>query len=1018
MQWKVLIAHAPGEEQLAEQLAEPLRQAGYEVAHRGTVLVGESIPEETSKILSTGGPVVLCGTVKAMGTKWARRVVNAARQHSGVRVFIVQMEEDADVEAVSFDEAIARYWVDPNKAMQDLIVSLQKYYPLQTDNTAETPLYFDAERRYRELVLESCDIIDLVNLPEHDRHIATRQLELRQLYVALRVRLELLRNMEFGTTESEGIEQRRADLLWSHADYDERIEAVERVPIGKRLAKSDLSPFSPGVVVLGDPGAGKTTLVRWIATAYLLRLKQDPDWKELPDVATLPEKNWLPIIIRCRDLDQNCLNGSLDDILCHTLRKTEMTEAESAAFRSVLQTKLDQGQVLLLVDGLDEITDPVLRARFCQQIEQIHVRYSKTPIIATSRIVGYREMSYRIGRGFEHVTVTEFSREDKDDFARRWCAVTESPEQRKAATAGLIHDIHSADRIERLTGNPMLLTTMALVRRKVGKFPSKRADLYWEAVQVLLNWRSMVDRPLDHHEVIPQLGYIAYAMCDRGVQQLQEDEIISLFEQMRNEYPHIHAVKAHTSQEFLRLLERRTGILVEAGYVRHLGMTVPVFEFRHLIFQEYLAARALIDKCFPGWDRSRSLAEYVAPLAGRTSKVKDKLGREELVVTENWREALRLCAASCSNDDVESVLQAILMPLKDEDAEMTTRPRAVLAALCLADEPNVGEATAQTVLRMFAGQVRENDGDGRIRTSTDAAAMELATSRWSEMLRLSLVEEFRRRDTTIRTPVGGICGMVAAATISQEEETFRKWPEEQVTRITSGEESTAIDAALGIMQLAFEAKALIVPGMTDGLLAMLKGSAPASHAAAWALRWLNDEQMGSRAWRPSPVELESFITIVSDPISDDRLVSGLALILGREHEVRAVESLIDRLQNLDSGARQVVVSALERIVGVREVKPLISRTKAISKIEDVWAITALKSIQSKGIRENVLKGLTWMHINEIDRKLLSKYFNDFLFYIDLPEEIVEERVCQTNERFERPIEEIRLRYEALAEKFF
>lgn len=78
MSWKVLIAHADGEEHLAEELADPLRKAGYDVAHRGTVLVGESIVEEASKVLNLGGPLVLCGTVKAVGTKWGRRLVNAA----------------------------------------------------------------------------------------------------------------------------------------------------------------------------------------------------------------------------------------------------------------------------------------------------------------------------------------------------------------------------------------------------------------------------------------------------------------------------------------------------------------------------------------------------------------------------------------------------------------------------------------------------------------------------------------------------------------------------------------------------------------------------------------------------------------------------------------------------------------------------------------------------------------------------------------------------------------------------
>ena len=122
---QVLIAHEEGEEDQAELLAVQIREAGYLVVHRGTVMIGESITEEASKVLSIGGPVVLCGTIKAMGTGWAVRLINAARlNHPDVRVFSVQMEKEAYIQQLSLDGTIARFWLDPAKAMQDLIASL------------------------------------------------------------------------------------------------------------------------------------------------------------------------------------------------------------------------------------------------------------------------------------------------------------------------------------------------------------------------------------------------------------------------------------------------------------------------------------------------------------------------------------------------------------------------------------------------------------------------------------------------------------------------------------------------------------------------------------------------------------------------------------------------------------------------------------------------------------------------------------------------------------------------------
>ena len=179
MKTKVLIAHAKGEEKTAELLAEPIRDAGYDVAHEGTVLIGDSIIGEASKLLAQGAPVVICGTVRAMGTKWAKQLANAARAHDRVRMFVVQMEEDADVEAVSFDEAIAQYWKDPKKAQCDLLAALNKYYTPDS-RFDQIPRATDLEARFRDLTLKACDIIDLANLPQDDRHLATRELELRR----------------------------------------------------------------------------------------------------------------------------------------------------------------------------------------------------------------------------------------------------------------------------------------------------------------------------------------------------------------------------------------------------------------------------------------------------------------------------------------------------------------------------------------------------------------------------------------------------------------------------------------------------------------------------------------------------------------------------------------------------------------------------------------------------------------------------------------------------------------------
>lgn len=821
-----------------------------------------------------------------------------------------------------------------------------------------------ALKRYQDLLLEFCDIIDLANLGEIDRHIASRKLELRRLYVPLHIQIEVAAGNESNLYDLGNIRNR------GDKDNVKNFKNLKffnvagnlnkhRISIGERLAKSGR------LVLLGDPGAGKTTLIRWIATAYLLRLQQSQAFKDLPDIKTLPDQDWLPIVIRCRDLDKSSKTGIIEDILCETFRKVQISEYESHILTAVMWELLAEGEAILLVDGLDEINNIIDRTRFCKQIERFQVAFPKAPIIVTSRTVGYREMRCRIGRGFEHATVSEFSKEDKDEFIRRWCDTTELPERRDRVANDLIKAIHSSDRIERLTGNPMLLTTIALVKRKSGKLLNRRIELYSSAVDVLLRWRQEVYEPVDDKEAMPQLEYLAYEMCSRGTQQIRHDEIIELLEKMRMEFPNIRAIR-HDPTEFLRLLEQRTGIIIETGDVYHKGRLTPVFEFRHLTFQEYLAARALVEGRLPRKKHKKKLAEIIATLAGQISEFEGDFVRET-VVKDNWREVIRLCVSCLGDDFVDDAMKAILTPLKSEDPEKTVRPRSVLAALCLADEPNVSDGVAHKVIRAFVRQIKKGDGSGSIETTVDSAAIELVGTDWEKKLRLYLVNKFYKRDSKNRECYGGLLGIMGRASAPDDDLEFHKWLENQVSKIESEDHLANIDAATAISCLAYKGRSVFIPQMVSGLLAMLRKGDPSAHAGAWVLGGLAVKN----AWVPTKKEIEQIISFVSNPISDDGAAYWSILVLCK-------------------------IADKERVSKV-----------FMNKLND-------SSIE---IRKASLGVLSIFQENETDQKLLSEYVNGSSPWIDPKSPINEKRVEKVAKRLKLPLNEVRGRYEKLADKY-
>ena len=865
----------------------------------------------------------------------------------------------------------------------------------------------EALDHYCEKALRSWDIIELGNLPEGDISIVGEKL-LRQLYVPLRIRVEARDRKEDAEAALAKLEEERDVRRHLEAGHGAFNASDETLPsVGERLDASHR------LVVLGDPGGGKTTLLRWMATAYLLHYKSDPAFGQIPDTSTLPVRPWIPVLIRCRDIGPADLCRCFTDFLKQHLHKSELDSEDACVMQAVILDRVAKGEALLLVDGLDEITDPKVRMMFCQELELTAARYPDAPIVVTSRIVGYRDMPYRMGRGFEHGVIADLTGEDKDLFARRWVEVT-APHQTEAEKARRAQELtdafHSSDRIERLTGNPMLLTTMALVKRKVGKLPNKRTKLYAEAVSVLLNWNPSCHEVIEEDEAMPQLKYIAYAMCQRGVQRLSANDILDLLDHVREEYRNIRAMRRRSSEAFLAQLEARSSILIKAGSIwdKTKSQEKAAWEFRHLTFQEYLAARALIDGCYPDRDKTKPLAEEVAGLAGAvevSSSGQNPFMDEDAQVPESWREALRLLVADCKGDDVDKVLLAILNPMEGEDAERTARPRAVLAALCLADEPDVSDEVAKCVIARFAAKVEGQDGGGRTSTTLDAAAIELGRSMWVEQLRECLMEEYCARQPESRTNPGGLWGMVEVAgwTKSNVEPTARF--AELVRGLDCGDRSEQASAALVTMAAAFGGQAILVPGLVDRLLALLESDPPRIHAAAWALRQLAGGHLFrdmKGVWSPNKDEVATLLTALDATLpGEDATRRWIIACLGRSGDECAVGPLIARIDDPDENVRWAVIEALRRLGSQKAVEPLIARIDDPDEDVQRAVVKALGHLGSQEAVEPLIARIDdpdvrvrWAVIQALGRLDSQKAVEPLIARIDDPDEDVRRAVVE------------------------
>jgi len=358
------------------------------------------------------------------------------------------------------------------------------------------------------------------------------------------------------------------------------------------------------LVVLGDPGSGKTTFMRYLALCYAR------DRAEGGNIVNhrlgLDESGCLPILLPLRNLGAYLQkhyprdDGAEGHALLLEFLRVYLHGERIEVPDDFFDAELAAGRVMMLLDGMDEVGDFDLRRRLARLVERFASAYSRCRVVVTSRLVGYSG-SARLGESFATTTVQDFSLTDVQQFLTHWHRLVaigqlgpgEAAEHFAAQqTQSLLEAIRANPRVRELAINPLMLTVIALVHRDQVKLPERRAELYAEAVDVLLGkWdeaRGVIEAPIVENSVFDTndrrllLQSIALEMHEAGVKELPTDELLlslnaAFFSITRDE-----RAAQRSAQQFLTVIRERAGLLVEAG----LG----VHRFSHLTFQEYLAA--------------------------------------------------------------------------------------------------------------------------------------------------------------------------------------------------------------------------------------------------------------------------------------------------------------------------------------------------------------------------------------------------------------------------------------------
>ena len=436
-------------------------------------------------------------------------------------------------------------------------------------------------------------------------------------------------------------------------------DSASRRPVYSVLTKS------VRLAILAPPGGGKSTLIKSLAVAYV-----DPNRRQQID-EHLPEREWLPLFFRCREL-RNLTRGSFADLL-DAISNREPVRQHASVFRAYVDRALLDGRVLLLVDGLDEIADSGDRAAFVCTLRTALQAYPQIAMLITSREAGFRHVATHLDTVCKRATLSPFLPEDIRRLTIAWHRqVIGNTEAVLSDAHQLANTIIANDRIMRLAINPLLLTTLLLVKRWLGALPTRRSLLYNKAVEVLLRtWNTEGHDPIPEEEALPQLCYVASKMMLTGVQKISRPRLVAFLQEAREALPTELGFVQGTIDLFISRIEERSSLLIMTGLDIEDGRVVEFFEFRHLTFQEFLTARAMVEGWHPNRTEQDTLFTVLEPHFGEAE----------------WREVTPL-AAVLGGKATDQLLQNLIKQVKRLNPAQSNSENPVLLTLgsCLADE--------------------------------------------------------------------------------------------------------------------------------------------------------------------------------------------------------------------------------------------------------------------------------------------------------------------------------------------
>lgn len=358
------------------------------------------------------------------------------------------------------------------------------------------------------------------------------------------------------------------------------------------------------VVVVGGPGEGKSTLGQYLSQIHRATLLGKAE-----DVAVsadyIPDIPRLPFRVVLRDFAQwlaghssdSGESDSLDTYISIQVARTSSRQFSERDLHEVLRSN----PALLVLDGLDEVTDATVRKRLIARLSEFVERAEDTlradvQVIATTRPTGYNDQFDP--KTFIHFRLGKLRAEQVREYSVKWAAARNLDEDKNRRLQLTIEECLNDNQISLLMTTPLQVTILILIINSGGTPPRQREALFDEYLEVIYKREKAKGLGIIKSEKELLIGlhkYVGYLLQEESTRASTSSAVLPRPEYDKVVMSYLRRHDPYTPDKLMRAEWK--AITVDAGERLVLIVESPadIFGFELRSIQEFFAACYIAD---------------------------------------------------------------------------------------------------------------------------------------------------------------------------------------------------------------------------------------------------------------------------------------------------------------------------------------------------------------------------------------------------------------------------------------